>query len=74
MVPDKSDPNDYPYDPEKVATWKMIYNQETLQNYLLKRNSSHFGQAHGTPFTMQPLTAIDWAASSDHAKEMLNNR
>jgi hypothetical protein len=23
---------------------------------------------------MQPLTAIDWAASSDHAKEMLNNR
>jgi hypothetical protein len=74
LVPDEGDPKAYPYDPDKVATWKMIYDHELLQNYLLKRNSSHFGQAHGTPFTIPPLTAIDWSATSEHAKEMLDNR
>lgn len=74
LVPEDGTANDYPYDPEKVTAWKMIYDHEQLQDYLLKRNISHFSQAHGTPFTTPPLTALNWTATSEHAQEILNNR
>jgi hypothetical protein len=67
-------PEDYPYDPENVKAWTMIHDHELLQEYLLHRNTNHFGQAQGTPFTTTPLNKIDWTATSEHAKELLENR
>jgi hypothetical protein len=74
LVPEDANPNTYPYDPEKVTAWKMIYDHRQLQEYLLKRNANHFGQAHGTPFTIPPLTGIDWMATSEQASELLRHR
>jgi hypothetical protein len=31
----------------------------------------HFGQAQGTPFTIQPLAKIGWQANSPTSKELL---
>jgi hypothetical protein len=52
----------------------MIYDHRQLQEYLLKRNANHFGQAHRTPFMIPPLTGIDWMATSEQASELLRHR
>jgi hypothetical protein len=49
----------------------MVHDHEQLQNFLLKRNAQHFGQAQGTPFTIPPLTLIDWGAQSQVAEKLL---
>jgi hypothetical protein len=35
------------------------------------RNINHFGQAHGSPFTKPPLSAISWTADDSIAKALL---
>jgi hypothetical protein len=72
LVPEDSTPESYPYDPDTVKAWKMIHDHETLQRYLIERNKNHFGQAHGTPFTLPPLSKLDWGASGQHAESVLN--
>jgi hypothetical protein len=74
MVPENSNPEDYPYDPEKVKNWEMIHDQQRLQEFLLKRNIVHFQQAHGTPFTTEPLVKLDWNASSSEANAILHGQ
>jgi hypothetical protein len=72
LVPKDFNPDTYPYDPENVVQWEPIHEQTELQNFIQKRNITHFGQAHGTPFTVEPLNKINWAANSVEAKEVLN--
>jgi hypothetical protein len=71
LVPEDSTPETFPYDPDKVKTWKMIHDHETLQRFLIERNKSHFGQAHGTPFTKPPLDSLDWGAMNQKAESLL---
>jgi hypothetical protein len=70
-VPGSSNPQDYPYDPDQVKTWEMIHDQQRLQEFLIKRNTVHFSQAHGTPFTKEPLNKLDWNACSKEAENLL---
>jgi hypothetical protein len=72
IVPREFTSADYPYDPEIITEWESIHDQEKLQEFIQKRNITHFGQAHGTPFTIAPLNKIDWAANSPEANEILN--
>jgi hypothetical protein len=59
------------YDPEEVNEWEPVHMQDELQKYIQKRNITHFRQAHGTPFTVEPLNKLNWAANSLEAKEVL---
>jgi hypothetical protein len=49
----------------------MIHDQDRLKACLLQRNMTHFGQAHGTPFTMHPLNRLDWTSTSPEAASLL---
>ncbi|KAL7559678.1 hypothetical protein ACA910_002387 [Epithemia clementina (nom. ined.)] len=48
-VPDDADPS---------ADWQLIVDQNEITTRLIQRNNDHFGQANGTPFTVQPLLDI----------------
>jgi hypothetical protein len=72
VVPEKFQPSNFPYNPGKVTNWEMIHNQERLKECLLQRNMTHFGQAHGTPFTTQPLNKLDWNSTSLEAESILD--
>jgi hypothetical protein len=72
LVPKDFNSNDYPYNPDAIQEWEPVHEQTELQDFLQKRNITHFGQAHGTPFTMEPLNKINWSADSIEAVEILN--
>jgi hypothetical protein len=40
---------------DEPDTWERIYDQTQITATLIERNKKHFGQAHGTPFTVSPL-------------------
>jgi hypothetical protein len=40
---------------DEPDTWERIYDQTQITAILIERNKKHFGQAHGTPFTVSPL-------------------
>jgi hypothetical protein len=42
-------------DPKQCNDWQIIDVPSEIVNQLKKRNQLHFGQAHGTPFTVPPL-------------------
>jgi hypothetical protein len=71
LVPEAATPETYPYDTGSAKNWSMVHDHEQLQNFLLKRNVQHFGQAQGTPFTIPPLTLLDWGAQSQVAEKLL---
>lgn len=71
LVPENFDPIAYPYDPNDVEAWEALHDQSAVQNYIQKRNITHFGQAHGSPFTVSPLNSINWQADSIQAREMI---
>ncbi|KAL7572600.1 hypothetical protein ACA910_010358 [Epithemia clementina (nom. ined.)] len=48
-VPDDADPS---------ADWQLIVDQNEITTRLIQQNNDHFGQANGTPFTIQPLLDI----------------
>jgi hypothetical protein len=52
----------------------MIHDQQKLFNFLLQRNMVHFNQAHGTPFTMEPLNKLDWNACSPESQTLLQGQ
>jgi hypothetical protein len=72
LVPEQFSPEDFPYDPDTIYSWELIHDPEKLQNVIQQRNITHFGQAHGTPFTTPPLDKISWQANSKEAREILN--
>jgi hypothetical protein len=43
--------------PKTCSEWKTVDTPKEMLYYLMKRNQLHFGQAQGTPFTIEPLTA-----------------
>jgi exonuclease III len=44
-------------DPKTCTEWRMIDVPSEIVEHLQKRNRQHFGQAHGTPFTIDPLAS-----------------
>ena len=49
-------PEDPTQDPKTCSVWKQIDVPTEVLNHLQDRNRKHFGQAHGTPFTVMPLS------------------
>jgi hypothetical protein len=74
LVPEGSEPTEYPYEVDKVKSWTQIYDHNKLQDFIQQRNLNHFGQAHGTPFTIPPLNALDWGAQGHHADQLLTGQ
>eukprot|EP00957_Ditylum_brightwellii_P127479 9721459-Ditylum_brightwellii.AAC.1 len=51
--------------PKEADYWKMAETPKEIATYLKLQNRLHFGQAHGTPFTVPNLSVeFDWAANS----------
>ena len=60
MIP--TNPDD---DPKMCTSWKTINDPQEMESLLLARNQSHFGQAKGTPFAVDPLKSdVDFATES----------
>eukprot|EP00957_Ditylum_brightwellii_P108877 8305754-Ditylum_brightwellii.AAC.1 len=60
-------------DPKKSETWRTIDLPEEILHYLTVHNRHHFGQAHGTPFTIPQLSQyFDWAANSPVSEAVPN--
>jgi hypothetical protein len=73
IVPKDFSPDQYPYDPDGVREWEQVHDANDLQEYIQKRNITHFGQAHGTPFTILPLAEqINWSATSKAAEDLIH--
>ena len=63
------DPSD---DPKTCTAWRTVESPEAITTYLLERNQKHFGQAHGTPFTVEPLASVvDFNASTTACEAIL---
>ena len=59
--------------PKEAEIWRSITDPREIEYYLLLRNRLHFGQAHGSPFTVEPLaTDIPWEADSSPTEDILN--
>jgi hypothetical protein len=59
-------------DPKTTTAWRTVTDPTEIEHYLLLRNCLHFGQAQGTPFTVEPLrTHLDWTASLPAADKIL---
>jgi hypothetical protein len=71
LVPKDFTADKFPYDPKEITAWEQIHDPEMIQTLVQRRNITHFGQAHGTPFTKAPLTAINWQADTMEAQEIL---
>jgi hypothetical protein len=71
-VPEESTSEEYPKDIEKAKAWKMVHKHNELQNYLIQQNKKHFSQAHGTPFTIPPLSQLSWGADDKLSQTLLN--
>jgi len=66
------EPNTVLSKPKDATSWKIITNPDEIEYYLLLRNRLHFGKAHGTPFTTDPLQhEIPWGANSTHSEAIL---
>jgi hypothetical protein len=72
LVPENFSIENYPYDPNKVEAWEHVHDHDAVQMYIKTRNLQHFGQAHRTPFTVDPRNKINWQADSIEANEILS--
>lgn len=62
-------------DPKTCTAWKTITDPADIEYYLLLRNRKHFGQAQGSPFTIEPLRSeLDWLALSPAAADILEGK
>jgi hypothetical protein len=58
--------------PKTCCDWKTVDTPKEMLYYLMKRNQLHFGQAQGTPFTVEPLSVMfDWSANTATAEQVL---
>ena len=61
--------------PKEAEHWKTVEMPEEIATYLKLRKRLHFGQAHGTPFTVPPLlVSFDWAANSITSELVLEGK
>ena len=62
-----------PYDDIKQCTrWKTVVDPKSVSETIIKRNQEHFGQAHGTPFTISPLSEhMQYTTHTAEAVEVL---
>jgi hypothetical protein len=74
LVPEDFQPENYPYEPTDVKQWTMVHEPDTVKKYIMLRNINHFGQAHGSPFTKPPLSAISWTADDSMAEALLSGQ
>eukprot|EP00957_Ditylum_brightwellii_P085604 6512074-Ditylum_brightwellii.AAC.1 len=52
-------------DPKLTTEWKTVDLPQELLHYLKIQHRRHFGQAHGTPFTVTPFSqCFDWSENS----------
>ena len=59
-------------DPKQATNWTTVDDPIKIEHYLMLRNYQHFGQAHGTPFTIPPLSEwVDWTATSPASEAIL---
>ena len=55
-------------DPKSSTEWSVIDVPSEIVSNLQRRNRLHFGQAHGTPFTVSPLKKrLGFSGYSEHA-------
>lgn len=60
-------------DPKTCKEWMVADSPEEITSYLLERNRKHFGQAHGMPFTVPPLSIqIDFQANTEACEMILD--
>ena len=65
-------PEDPTANPKTCTEWRSVDLPNEIATHLRNRNRKHFGQAHGTPPTIPPLSEhIDWAASTAEAELIL---
>ena len=50
-------PSNHTADPKTCKEWTEITEPAKINEFILKRNQHHFGQAKGTPFTVEPLSS-----------------
>ena len=61
-------------DPKSCEEWQIIDVPSEIVTHLQRRNRLHFGQAHGTPFTVAPLKdLLGFSGDSEHADNILLN-
>jgi hypothetical protein len=59
-------------DPKSCSQWTQVDVPTEVVRHLQERNRQHFGQAHGTPFTIPPLSEhLGFIGSSDAQEQML---
>jgi exonuclease III len=60
-------------DPKNCTDWRVIDIPSEIIHHLQTRNQRHFGQAHGTPFTIPPLsTAFQFTGEGIATNEVLS--
>lgn len=60
-------------DPKTCTEWQTIDVPSEIVEHLQRRNRQHFGQAHGTPFTVAPLsTALTFCGDTGTAESILD--
>ena len=59
-------------DPKSCTEWQVLEIPEEILRQLQLRNQNHFGQAHGTPFTIPPLSGhLGFSANTTAAHDIL---
>jgi hypothetical protein len=71
-VPDKDKNGNPTNDPDKVITWRRIFDPEQVEASILERNVKHFGQADGTLFTRNDIIKLfDYDGTSTNATDLI---
>lgn len=53
--------------------WRSIFDQEEIVARLMDRNKTHFGQAHGTPFTIGTLRGLfEWSGNTENGDRVVD--
>ena len=62
-------------DPKTCQDWQTIDVPDEIVQHLQARNRKHFGQAHGTPFTCEPLNnALGFCGDGPGADAILSGQ
>ena len=60
-------------DPKACKEWQQIDIPSEVLQHIQTRNREHFGQAHGTPFTVPPLSEhLGFTGYSEYGQQMLD--
>ena len=68
-------PQDETMDPKQCTEWRIIDIPTEIVRHLQQRNRTHFGQAHGTPFTIPPLSdQLGFSGDGEAAQDILTGK